>query len=209
MWPPFLRKKTLQTLPQGWWLIVPLGNPGDEYTRTRHNLGRLLLQRWMDGHCAEPSTVRRLGFGTIYSLKEPFMALVSSTFMNQSGKAVLEAVKAGFPADRVLLLHDDKDLQLGAGRLSLDGRAAGHGGVGSVFAELGTQNVLRLRLGIGPFPRPLLDWVLGEWDDQEWETIGGMDPPFAEFMSRLAATQNPRGLRDQVNAREFWKNACN
>jgi len=209
MWLPFRRKSAVPPLPQGWWLLVPLGNPGEEYEFTRHNLGRQLLSRWVDGHGADPRTVHRLCFGSIHSLGAPFMVLVPSTFMNHSGKAALEATKLGFPADRMLFLHDDKDLPLGVGRLSLDGRAAGHGGVASVQEELGTQNLLRLRLGMGPFQRPLREWVLGEWEDQEWETIEGMDAPFAAFMSMLADAQRPADMRDQVNALGFWKNTCN
>jgi PTH1 family peptidyl-tRNA hydrolase len=205
MWLPFLKKKPAPALPQGWWLLVPLGNPGDEYARTRHNLGRLMLQRWMDGRCS-PAVVHRLRFGTIYSLKEPFWALVPSTFMNLSGKAALEAAGAGLPVDRMLVLHDDKDLPLGTGRLSLGGGAAGHGGVGSIYDEIGSQGALRLRLGIGPFERPLREWVLGEWGDVEWETIGGMDAPFAAIMSRLAEARGHEKLMNEANAAAFWKN---
>jgi PTH1 family peptidyl-tRNA hydrolase len=210
---PFFGKKPVPALPQGWWLIVPLGNPGGEYARTRHNLGRLMLQRWMDWHCSEaqaaPRALRALAFGTIYSLREPFMALVPSTFMNLSGKALLEAAMAGLPVGRMLVVHDDKDLPLGTGRLAVGGGAAGHGGIGSVYLELGTQAVFRLRLGIGPFERPLREWVLGEWDEREWETIGGMDAPFSEFMAGLARARAPVDLMGQVNAPAFWKKTCN
>jgi PTH1 family peptidyl-tRNA hydrolase len=162
----------------------------------------------MDGRCA-PSVSRKLYYGTIYTLMEPFAALVPSTYMNLSGRAVLEAAKLGFPTGRMLVLHDDKDLPLGAARLSLDGGAAGHNGVGSIFDELGTQSVPRLRLGIGPFRRPLGEWVLGEWGEDEWETIRGMDAPFSAFMSMLAGAQGVEEMRAKVNQEAFWKSACN
>jgi PTH1 family peptidyl-tRNA hydrolase len=208
MWLPFFKKKA-PSLPLGWWLIVPLGNPGDEYASTRHNLGRLALQRWADANRAAPAILRALCFGTVFSLGEPFMALVPSTFMNLSGKALAEAVRAGFPVDRMLILHDEKDLPLGMGRLSVGGGAAGHGGVQSIFDELGTQDVFRLRLGIGPCQRPLRDWVLAEWSDREWEAIEGMDAPFAALMSKLGGASGLEGLRALANAPEFWKNSCN
>jgi PTH1 family peptidyl-tRNA hydrolase len=137
------------------------------------------------------------------------MALVPSTFMNLSGNTALEAVRAGFPADRTLVLHDDKDLMLGVGRLSVDGGSAGHGGVQNIFDELGTQNVFRLRLGIGPCQRPLREWVLGEWDEHEWGAIEGIGAPFAAFMSALAGAGRLEDMRGIVNATGFWEKTCN
>jgi PTH1 family peptidyl-tRNA hydrolase len=81
--------------------------------------------------------------------------------------------------------------------------------VGSVYDELGTRSVFRLRLGIGPFERPLREWVLGEWGEREWEAIGGMDTPFAAFMSRLAEARGLEELMNEANATAFWKSACN
>jgi len=168
-------------------VLVPLGNPGAAYTATRHNLGRLMLQRWMEAHCPHPAVVHTFGTGALYRLGHPFLALVPGTYMNLSGQACAEAVKAGFEPERMVLLHDDKDLPLGEGRFRLSGSDGGHNGLKSVFSHLGTQDIARLRLGIGPFPRPLVDFVLGEWTDEEWALIDRMDEPFAEFMAMLAA----------------------
>jgi len=167
-------------------LLVPLGNPGAAYTATRHNLGRLLLQRWMQAHCPNPAVVHSFQTGAVYRLKHPFLALVPGTYMNLSGQACAEAVRAGFEPGRMVLLHDDKDLPLGEGRFRLSGSDGGHNGLRSVFELLGTQDVARLRLGIGPFQRPLVDFVLGEWTDAEWDLLDAMDLPFATFMDGLA-----------------------
>ena len=187
------------------WLLVPLGNPGAAYTPTRHNLGRLMLQRWMAGHCPHPGAAHRFKTGTIYALGEPFLALVPGTYMNLSGQACAEAVAAGFEPERMILLYDDKDLPLGLGRFRPSGSDGGHKGLKSVFACLGRQEIYRLRLGIGPFQRPLVDFVLGEWTPEEWARIEAMDAPFAAFMELLAKTQDLGALAATVNAETFWK----
>ena len=187
------------------WILVPLGNPGDEYAVTRHNLGRLLLQRWMDPHCRQPGRVHAFKTGNLYALGEPFLALVPSTYMNLSGQTCAEAVEAGFDPRRMILLHDDKDLPLGLGRFRLNGSDGGHNGLASVFEQLGTQDIARLRLGIGPFQRPLHEYVLGEWTAPEWDCIEALDAPFARFLDALAACEELAALPGVVNAEAFWK----
>ena len=186
------------------WLLVPLGNPGDAYAATRHNLGRLLLMRWMADHCPAPRPLKRLASGTLYGLKEPFQALVPGTYMNLSGQACAEAVAAGFTSERMIVLCDDKDLPLGLGRLRLTGSDGGHNGLKSVFGSLKRQDLARLRLGIGPFQRPLVDFVLGEWTDSEWARIDAMDAPFARFMDLLQGTDDLGTLAVKVNPASFW-----
>jgi PTH1 family peptidyl-tRNA hydrolase len=186
------------------WLLVPLGNPGPDYTATRHNLGRLMLQRWMQDHGPGPRVARRLGSGTLYQFKAPFQALVPATYMNLSGQACAEAVAAGCDPGRMILLNDDKDLPLGQGRFRLSGSDGGHNGLKSVFASLQRQDLPRLRLGIGPFQRPLVDFVLGQWTDPEWERIDAMDAPFARFMDLLAGTEDLDALAGTVNPASFW-----
>ncbi|MDR0499395.1 MAG: aminoacyl-tRNA hydrolase [Holophagales bacterium] len=206
MWFPFWKKKKdAPTLSLGQWILVPLGNPGGEYTCTRHNLGRLMLQRWMDEQCLKPDVIRSFYYGTIYSLKHPVIALAPSTYMNLSGKAVAEAVRNGFPAERMLVIYDDKDLPLGTGRLSKNGSSAGHNGLQSIIDEIGNDTILRLRLGIAPFQRPLREWVLGEWSPDEWNIIENMDSVFSKFISALANTTTIGDLQSRVNDCSFWQ----
>ena len=185
------------------WLLVPLGNPGDAYTATRHNLGRLMLQRWMAAQAPSPAIAHRYRTGTVYTLKEPFLALVPGTYMNLSGQACQEACATFDPA-RMVLLYDDKDLPLGLGRFRLTGSDGGHNGLKSIFQCLERQDLPRLRLGIGPFQRPLVDFVLGEWTPEEWRLIEAMDAPFARFMDLLAQAEDPGALAGIVNAESFW-----
>jgi peptidyl-tRNA hydrolase, PTH1 family len=186
------------------WILVPLGNPGEEYTATRHNLGRLMVQRWIDARRIKARRLHLFETGTLYSLRS-LMALVPATYMNLSGQVCKELVQAGFPAQRILLVHDDKDLPLGIGRLKLEGGDGGHNGLRSVFEHLGTSEVARFRLGLGPFTRPLHDFVLGEWTDPEWEALDAMDTPFAAALDLLGTAGPLEPLMGQVNAEGFWR----
>ncbi len=186
------------------WILLPLGNPGEEYKATRHNLGRLLLQRWMGRHCPSPGAVHSFQTGTLYCLGSPFLALVPGTYMNLSGQVVAEALKAGFDPSRMVVLLDDKDLPLGLGRFRPEGSAGGHNGLQSVIEHLGTERVARLRLGIGPFVRPLHQYVLGEWTEAERAHIEALDAPFARFMDLLAGCDDLTELAGRVNGAAFW-----
>jgi peptidyl-tRNA hydrolase, PTH1 family len=199
-------KSSLEALPprDSRWILVPLGNPGDEYAASRHNLGRLMLQRWMDPHCRKPERLHAFKTGNLYTLGDAFLALVPATYMNLSGQACFEAATAGLDPKRMILLHDDKDLPLGLGRFRFTGGDAGHNGLASVFESLGTRDIARLRLGIGPYQRPLHEFVLGEWTEEEWKTIDALDAPFSMFMDLLASMQDLKDLPGIVNAESFW-----
>jgi PTH1 family peptidyl-tRNA hydrolase len=186
------------------WTLVPLGNPGPDYQDTRHNLGRLMLQRWMADRELAPSPAKRFPSGTLYPLTDRLQALVPSTYMNLSGEVCAQAEAAGLYPRKLILLYDDKDLPLGTGRFRLNGSHGGHNGLRSVFDCLGTSDIARLRLGIGPFERPLVDFVLGHWTDPEWARLDALDAPFARFLELLAATEDLGTLADRVNPAEFW-----
>ncbi len=186
------------------WTLVPLGNPGPEYQDTRHNLGRLLLQRWMADRDLVPAPQKRFPSGALYPLTEGLQALVPSTYMNLSGEVCAQASAAGIYPRRMVLLHDDKDLTLGTGRFRLTGSDGGHNGLRSVFECLDTQEIARLRLGIGPFRRPLVDFVLEPWTEPEWERIEALDAPFARFLDLLGTAEDLATLSDKVNPAGFW-----
>jgi peptidyl-tRNA hydrolase, PTH1 family len=189
------------------WTLLPLGNPGPDYQDTRHNLGRLMLQRWMAERDLAPNPARRFPSGNLYPLTTQLQALVPGTYMNLSGEVCAQAAAAGIYPRRMILLYDDKDLPLGTGRFRLSGSDGGHNGLRSIFECLGTQEVARLRLGIGPFERPLVDYVLGYWSDPEWERIDAMDAAFGRFLELLAAMEDLGALANQVNPAGFWDQA--
>ncbi len=132
-------------------LIVGLGNPGKQYTQTRHNLGWTLLDsladsmqaKWEQHHKAKAEVCKLMIGDDAIMLAKP------QTFMNESGQAVaplLQFYKLT-PAD-LIVVHDDLDLPFGELRISVNASAAGHNGVKSVISLVGTQDFTRLRLGI-------------------------------------------------------------
>jgi PTH1 family peptidyl-tRNA hydrolase len=151
-----------------------------------------------------PAPCKRFPSGALYPLGSGLQALVPSTYMNLSGEVCAQAEAAGIYPRRLILLHDDKDLPLGTGRFRLNGSDGGHNGLRSVFECLGTQDLARLRLGIGPFQRPLVDFVLEPWTEPEWTLIAALDAPFARFLDLLAGAEELGVLANLVNPERFW-----
>ena len=146
------------------WLVVGLGNPGDEYEATRHNAGVMLVERVARAWGVEPrgrlfksrtALARRGG--------EEVLLVLPKTFMNRSGtavKAALEGKEAG--PDRLIVAYDDLDIPLGEIRVRTSGRPGTHKGMISVVGEIRSEGFPRIRIGIGPLPpgRDAADFVL-------------------------------------------------
>jgi PTH1 family peptidyl-tRNA hydrolase len=152
------------------YLIVGLGNIGDGYTDTRHNIGFTVLDA-LAGASNTAFTDRRYGAtaSTKYKGRE-LLLLKPSTFMNLSGNAVrywLQKEKIG--VSELLVIVDDLALPLGSIRLRPGGSAGGHNGLAHINEVLGTDNYARIRLGIGNnFPKgSQVSYVLGTWSPEE------------------------------------------
>ncbi len=160
------------------YLIVGLGNIGEEYRHTRHNIGFDILDAFSEASNIVFQT-RRYGDVAEYSLKgRQLILLKPSTFMNSSGLAVRYWMqKEKIPLENVLILVDDLSLPVGQIRLRADGSNAGHNGLGSICEVLGTDRYARLRMGIGrDFPQGgQVDYVLGRWSD---EVLAQLKPRF-------------------------------
>ena len=134
-------------------LIVGLGNPGIEYQFTPHNMGFLAVDRIAEQcgvrvnnrHCRAQTARTRIA-GQEVVLAKP------ETYMNLSGQSVSELVREyqAQPEEDLVLLYDELDLPFGSLRVRPRGRSAGHNGAESVIAALGTQEITRIRMGIGP-----------------------------------------------------------
>jgi PTH1 family peptidyl-tRNA hydrolase len=158
------------------WLVVGLGNPGARYAANRHNVGFLAVERWAARHGIELSRKRPwalLGEGTAVIDSQSIRVLVAKprTFMNLSGDAVGEVVhRYHVDIRQVIVIYDEADLPLGKLRIRESGSAGGQKGIASVIDVLGTQDVLRLRIGIGRPKGPnadTIDHVLGDFTSQE------------------------------------------
>jgi peptidyl-tRNA hydrolase, PTH1 family len=150
-------------------LVAGLGNPGPEYARTRHNLGFMVADRLAE---SLGGSWRSKFQGRIASVRAGDVRLVlfePQTYMNLSGPAVASAARFHRfdPAD-ILVVHDEIDLELGDVRAKMGGGLAGHNGLRSVRAALGTADFPRVRIGVGRpgrgERRPIADWLLLPFD---------------------------------------------
>ena len=134
-------------------LIVGLGNPGPEYEQTRHNAGFWLVDNLANSlpRCSlvRESRFNALAAKTIINSREVWL-LEPQTFMNRSGQSVGALARFyKISADEILVVHDELDLAPGVARLKKGGSSGGHNGLKDITAAMGTQDYLRLRLGIG------------------------------------------------------------
>ena len=156
------------------YLIAGLGNIGEKYENTRHNIGFKILDA-----LAKASNIsfddRRYGFVAHHKHKaRTYVLLKPSTYMNLSGKAVSYWMKKEkIPLERLLVVVDDVSLPFGSLRIRPKGGDAGHNGLASVNQVLGTSQYARLRFGIGNgFPKGAqVNYVLGEWSNEESEKL--------------------------------------
>jgi peptidyl-tRNA hydrolase, PTH1 family len=141
------------------WLVVGLGNPGKEYSRTRHNVGEECVRLLAERHDAplkagrDNALVGEARFGTGADAERVVLAF-PITYMNDSGQAVSGLVrryKIEEPG-KIIVVHDELDLDPGVLKLKAGGGLAGHNGLRSIVAHLGHQDFLRVRIGVGKPP---------------------------------------------------------
>ena len=156
------------------YLIAGLGNIGDEYEGTRHNIGFRILDA-----LAKASNItfqdRRYGFISELSVKgQRLFLLKPSTYMNLSGNAVRYWMnEKKIPIERLLIVNDDLALPVGSLRMKPGGSEGGHNGLRHITSVLGTNQYARLRFGVGnEYPKGgQIDFVLGRFSPEEEETI--------------------------------------
>ena len=155
------------------YLIVGLGNPGDEYADTRHNTGFMVLDAFAKASNAVFSD-RRYGFVAETSIRgRKVLLLKPTTYMNLSGNAVRYWLgKENIDQQRLLVVSDDVALPLGSFRLKASGSNGGHNGLGHIQQLIG-QQYARLRMGIGSDYRQggQIDWVLGHFSHEELDIL--------------------------------------
>jgi PTH1 family peptidyl-tRNA hydrolase len=184
-------------------LVVGLGNPGREYARNRHNAGAIVVDElarrhggsWRSKFSGQLAEIRLDGHKV--ALLKP------ETYMNESGRSVGAAARFfNVEPDRVLVVHDEGDFDLGRLELKVGGGLAGHNGLRSIAQHLKTQDFLRLRIGVGRpergDPRPLADYLLSDFaPHDEPETLLGraadaVEQLDAEGVGRTQAAVNRR-----------------
>jgi peptidyl-tRNA hydrolase, PTH1 family len=158
-------------------LVVGLGNPGDKYVRTRHNVGFMALERLAARERVSfRANTRMQGLlADVGQGAQRLRLLMPTTYMNESGRSIRATLDwFGLRPDQMLVLVDDMDLPLGRLRLRLAGSAGGHNGLRSTISQLGSQEFPRLRIGISaPADDPItrkartISHVLGRFEPSE------------------------------------------
>ncbi len=184
-------------------LVAGLGNPGREYAQTRHNVGFLVCDELARRH---GGSFRSKFSGELCELRlegERAALLKPQTYMNESGRSVGAAVRY-FKTDpgRLLVVHDEVDLDLGRIQARLGGGLAGHNGLRSVASALGTPEFMRLRIGVGRpergDPRPVADWVLTPFDtDVDVDELVGRAADAVETIARGGLEEAQRQFNER------------
>ncbi len=160
-------------------LIVGLGNPDNQYAKSRHNIGFMCVAHFAKARgwpFEKKEGLARTAHGSIEG--EEIVLARPQTFMNASGEAVQRlAMKYHVKPADIIVIHDEMDLGLGNIRIRLGGSSAGHNGIESIIRELGTPDFVRVRVGVGHPTEPsetgrhVISHVLGDFDNEESKTI--------------------------------------
>ena len=152
-------------------MVVGLGNPGTEYERTRHNIGFAVLDQLIADH--RLVWQRSAKWGAYWAKTDQVLLVKPMTYMNRSGGPAL-AVAQFYKVEptEMLVVLDEMALELGRLRLRLKGGPGGHNGLESVITTFGTEEIPRLRIGIGAPPvAGATDWVLGRFFEEEMPAV--------------------------------------
>jgi PTH1 family peptidyl-tRNA hydrolase len=169
-------------------MVVGLGNPGEEYEKTRHNTGRIMV-----------SFIEK----KIEDVKIKF--IMPDNFMNNSGKAVASLVKSKKDLKDLVVIYDDVDLPLGKMRISFNRSSGGHNGLGSVIKALKSEEFVRIRIGISPSTpsgklkkpqgeKAILKFLLGEFKKPELEILKKLSKKVAEAVEMIFTESKEKAM---------------
>ncbi|HEY5560555.1 MAG TPA: aminoacyl-tRNA hydrolase [Clostridiaceae bacterium] len=155
------------------YLIVGLGNPGDEYKGTRHNAGYDVIDLIASKYNI---SINRIKFKGVYgegSIENNKIILIKPiTYMNLSGECISEWVNFyKIPISNIIIIYDDISLEMGRLRIRSEGSAGGHNGIKNIIERLGVQVFNRIRIGVGAPKGELVSYVLGKFSRDEKELI--------------------------------------
>lgn len=158
------------------WLIVGLGNPGQKYEHTRHNMGFLTVELLAEQLNVKLNKVKfKSAYNIVRFAGQKCLVMKPQTYMNLSGESVGEAARFyKVPADHVLVISDDVSLPVGKLRIRKSGSAGGHNGLKNIIQHLGTDAFPRIKVGVGMPDHPdheMIDWVIGKPQGEEAKTL--------------------------------------
>jgi PTH1 family peptidyl-tRNA hydrolase len=186
------------------WLVAGLGNPGEQYARTRHNAGAMVVERLAERFGVRLRKARFVSVLVAEAKHEgvPLLLATSTTFMNVSGPGFASlAKKREVPVSRVVACHDEIDLPFGALKIKKGGSTAGHHGLDSMVEAFRSPDFSRIRIGIG---RPRggrwenVDFLLEPFSKREWEEMGVLIEDAADAVLTLV-TDGLAAVQDRFN----------
>jgi PTH1 family peptidyl-tRNA hydrolase len=175
-------------------LIVGLGNPDKKYQNTRHNLGAIIIEKFISPNKFQLKS--KLNAQTFEDQKNIFA--VPTEYMNNSGTTIHKISNFyKIPSENILIIHDDLDLPVGEYRLQFDRGAAGHNGIKSIIENLNTQEFYRLRIGIGKPQNniPVEDFVLLPFSQSETDTINSLTSKLFEEINNFISLSSKGDIR--------------
>lgn len=171
-------KRFTQSPPSGAveYLIVGLGNPGKEYERTRHNAGFMVIDKLCQKNRIKTDRLKFKSLFTDATINgSRALVMKPSTFMNNSGQAVAEAMKFyKIPPEKIIVICDDISLDVGKMRIRRKGSHGGQNGLKNIIYLTGSDNFPRIKVGIGNKPHPdydLANWVLSRFTDSDMKLL--------------------------------------
>jgi len=187
-------------------LIVGLGNPTPKYVNTRHNIGFLVVDRFLQ---SQNYTSKSFDLGELYCLEDSSLTghkvliLKPNTFMNRSGLAVAKVINYyKIPVQQVLVVHDDLDLKFGCLKLKVNGGSAGHNGLKSIVQAIGRKDFLRLRIGIGRpvYGEEISSYVLSSFYPEQKENLAQTLDQAVKAI-KLCLSQDVQHAQNIINAK--------
>ena len=151
-------------------IIIGLGNPGEQYKNTRHNVGFLAVDEFAKENNFPKFTLQKKSKAEV-SEKDEIILVKPQTFMNESGKSVREIIK-NKPVNNIIVIHDDIDLPIGKIKIVQERGSAGHKGVESIIQNISNEGLIRFRIGIGSENKvEAMKVVLKNFSPEEQKTI--------------------------------------
>ena len=177
------------------YIIAGLGNPGQEYENTRHNIGRIVLMSIFDVNFSFNKKINALD-AEIKIGKEKVRLISPETFMNNSGKAIAHIVKSIKAAEKLIVIYDDFNLPLGKIRISYNRSSGGHNGLQSIIKAVKTEAFIRIRIGVAPEnakgvakvphgDEKIEKFILGKLKDEETKVIKKVSKRVSEAIEVL------------------------
>ncbi|MCT6893569.1 MAG: aminoacyl-tRNA hydrolase [Bombilactobacillus mellifer] len=183
-------------------LLVGLGNPGEKYEKTRHNIGFMALESFLkENNFTWKKTEKDQRYSLLNLFGSRFIALEPLTFMNESGRSV-KYIKERFKIESkdILVIHDDLDMPNGRIKIKVEKSSGGHHGVGDIMQALGKKDFINLKIGIDhPQTQSVVSWVLGRFSQTQMGEISDAINKSSDIITDFIEGFNANKLMNKYN----------